>query len=250
MKKRKTGTILKLLIFIFILNNLILAGYLISKNAGSSASKTEQANITRVIDGDTIETELGKVRLLGINTPEEGQYYYQEAKNYLNLFLNQQISMEKTKEDKDQYDRLLRYVFIEGTMLNKHILELGLAHFYTYNEDKYTEQLRQAEKTAREQNLGIWRKSTDICAGCINLIELNEVDLGEYVILGNNCSFACNLAGWTINDDSSSHERKLDFSIFSGENKKLDYNGSIWNDDGDSLYLRDSYGLLVLFYRY
>ena len=36
----------------------------------------EEAIVIRVIDGDTIETDLGTVRLLGINTPEKGKPYY------------------------------------------------------------------------------------------------------------------------------------------------------------------------------
>lgn len=244
--------LLKILIFLLILNSFILAGFLVSEHANRiiSINNIEKANLTRVIDGDTIETDLGKIRLLGINTPEKNQEGYQQAKDFLKQFENKSITLEKTIEDKDMYGRFLRYVFYQSRFLNKEILALGLAHFYTYNEDKYTSSLRQAEEQARNSELGIWEKSQNVCASCIVLIKLNEIDPGEYLILGNKCGFSCNLAGWRIDDDSSSHTRKLDFSILAGGNKRLDYNGSVWNDDGDSFYLRDDSGKLVVFYRY
>ena len=243
--------LLNILVFLLILNTLILTGFLASNLTGKViVDSIEKANLTRAVDGDTIDTSLGRVRMLGINTPEKKQYYYQQAKDYLIQFENKTIELEKTVEDKDQYSRLLRYVFYNSRFLNKEILELGLAHFYTYNEDKYTGSLRKAEETARNKELGIWKKSSDKCSSCISLVKLNEIDPGEYVILGNDCNFNCNLQGWTINDDSSSHERKLNFSIGSNLNYRIDYKGSIWNDAGDSFYLRDSSGLLVIFYRY
>ena len=40
--------------------------------------------VKRAIDGDTIELEDStRVRLLGINSPEEGECYYKESKNFL-----------------------------------------------------------------------------------------------------------------------------------------------------------------------
>lgn len=188
--------------------------------------------------------------MLGINTPEKSQQGYQEAKDFLKQFENKEIQLERTVEDKDMYGRALRYVFYKERFLNKEILELGLAHFYTYNEDKYTSELKKAEENARQQELGFWKKSKDICSGCIILVKLNEIDPGEYVILKNKCQLNCSLIGWRIDDDSSSHTRKLNFTLVSQETIKLDYNGSIWNDAGDSFYLRDAQGYLVIFYRY
>lgn len=249
MNKRKY---IRITLYFLILSLFIFSGILISRYTGKAVvnSKIEYANFTRAVDGDTIDTSLGRVRLLGINTPEKNQAGYQEAKDFLQKFENKTISLESTVEDKDMYGRMLRYLFYEDDFINQEILENGLAHFYTYNEDKYTDGLRNAEERAREKELGIWKKSKEECAGCIFLIKLNEIDPGEYVILGNNCSFNCNLAGWRIDDDSSSHTRKLDFNIQGNGNYKIGYNGSVWNDAGDSLYLRDDSGLLVIFYRY
>lgn len=247
----------RILAFLLILNLFVLSGFLVSRYTGEvvvEGDKIEQANITNVVDGDTIDVQMGniteRVRLLGINTPEKKQYYYQEAKDFLQDFENRTVRLERTIEDKDKYGRMLRYVFYGEMFINKEILERGLAHFYTYEEDKYTEELRKAEEKARNLRLGIWEKSKEECGECIFLVELNEVDPGEYLELGNNCSFDCNLEGWRVDDDSSSHTRKLDFILPPFSKTRLDYNGSIWNDAGDSLYLRDAEGRLALFYRY
>ena len=52
-----------------------------------------KARVRRVIDGDTIVAESRSIRLLGINTPERGEEYYLEAKEFLEdyLYINQKL---------------------------------------------------------------------------------------------------------------------------------------------------------------
>ncbi len=242
--------ILKILIYILILVNFFFFGFLYSQSTGKAVYEVETANLTKAVDGDTIETSIGKSRMLGINTPEKNQRGYEEAKAFLQQFEGMQVELERTNEDKDQYGRILRYVFYNNRNLNEEILEQGFAHYYAYTEDKYTKKLKAAEEKAIEQGLGIWEKSNDSCADCMVLVELNNIDPGEYITLGNKCDFSCNLAGWTIDDDASSHTRTLDFTLNPQMQTQIDYEGRIWNDAGDSLYLKDNQGFLVLFYRY
>jgi len=234
---------LKILIYLLILLNLVLIGYLLSEE------KVEQrlVNVTRVIDGDTIETSIGKVRLKGVNCPEKNERYWREAKSFLEERLKKTVGVEITGEDR--YQRNLAYVFSSGKLINQEILRFGFGHLYYYDEDKYFNKMRKAEEAAKENEIGIWKKSADKCSRCINLVELNEEDPGEYLVLENVCSFDCDLSGWTIKDEAT-HLRKLDFEIKAGEEKKIEYSGRVWNDGGDSLFLRDEKGLLVLFYRY
>lgn len=241
--------ILKFLIYLLIITNFILIGFLLSEHTGKVVYEVETANITRVIDGDTLETDLGKVRLLGINTPEKSRFGYEEANSFLSQFEGEEVELVRTKENKDKYGRLLRYVFYNEKLVNEEILKLGLAHLYFYEEDDFTSKLNKAEENARNLQLGIWEKSRNNCSNCIILVELNHVDPGEYVLLKNTCNFECNLNGWTIKDDAT-HLTKLDFSLQGKEKKKIDYEGRVWNDNGDTLYLRDNKGLLVLWQRY
>ena len=240
---------MKILLFFLVLVTFILAGFLVSQFTGRIIYIQEKANITRIIDGDTLDTDVGRVRMLGINTPEKNEQGFNEASNFLKKYWGKDVSLISTNEDKDKYNRLLRYISYNNQLVNEQILALGLAHFYSYTNDEYTEELKQAEEQARLKNLGIWQKSKDECASCIQLIKLNPVDPGEYVLLKNNCNFNCNLQDWFIKDDAS-NKRKLNFSLSSLEQIKLDYSGRVWNDAGDSLYLRDEQGLLVLFFRY
>ncbi|MCX6749088.1 MAG: thermonuclease family protein [Candidatus Pacearchaeota archaeon] len=223
--------LLNILIFLIILVNLVFLGYFTSTLTGNVVkdNKIEYANLTRAIDGDTIELQDGRhCRLLGINTPEKNKPFYQEAKDYLKQYENLTIELEMTNEDKDKYSRLLRYIFHQSTFINEEILARGLANLYVYQEDKYTPRLEKAEAQARSQGLGIWQKSQDACASCIILKELNPVDPGEFVILKNICSFTCDLNSWQIKD-TANHFTILDFSLQPNQEKKLDYD-KIWND--------------------
>ncbi len=248
--------LLNILIFLLIFNSLILTGFLVSNYTGKAVvNNLQYGNLTHVVDGDTIDVFIfsenitRRVRLLGINTPEKNKPFYQEAKNYLRQYENLTIELEMTLEDKDKYNRMLRYVFYQSTFINEDILSKGLANLYIYQEDKYTSRLEQAEAQARAQGLGIWQKSQDTCSSCIILQELNPVDPGEYVILKNTCSFTCDLKGWQIKD-TANHFTNLDFSLQANQEKKIDFEGKIWNDAGDNFFLRDKSGLLVIFYRY
>ena len=60
----------RVLIFFAIVIILIDLAYFYPKLAGKTTYSREFVNVTKVIDGDTIDTSIGKVRLLGINTPK------------------------------------------------------------------------------------------------------------------------------------------------------------------------------------
>jgi len=74
--------------------------------------------VTRIIDGDTFETETGeKVRLVGINAPEIRDIFGEESKTHLiNLIEGKIVDLlpDHTSHDRDRYNRLLRYVFLNG----------------------------------------------------------------------------------------------------------------------------------------
>jgi len=109
---------------------LVLA--LLTTSCGSISE--DAVLVTRVIDGDTIEIEGGyRVRYIGIDTPERGEPYYIEAsKANRNLVEGQKVRLEKDVEDKDKYGRLLRYVWVNNTMVNAELVRLGYAYSYPY----------------------------------------------------------------------------------------------------------------------
>lgn len=69
--------------------------------------------VDRIIDGDTIVTSAGTVRLLGIDTPEKGACGFLEATGSLADLLHVGTAVALVVGDgatTDRYDRLLRYV--------------------------------------------------------------------------------------------------------------------------------------------
>lgn len=250
---------------------------------GKITGKTSTAIVSEIIDGDSIKLQSGeKVRLLGINTPEKGQPYHQEATNRLKeLVGGKTVVLESDVEDKDRYGRLLRYVYIDDIFVNLALVREGYANVYIIPpNDKYETELKQAEDDAKSTKLGIWASPISeegICDNrCIGIYyfhwdaEGNDCDNlnDEYVTLRNSCPFACNLTGWTVKDESTRIYTFPSFVLSAESTVKL-YTGcgtntnaelywcsrgkscnAIWNNGGDTLYLRNSEGELILSYSY
>ena len=112
-----------------------------------------------VVDGDTLDVDLGRIRLSGMNTPETGECYYEEAKEKLQeLVLYQEVFLESDMTDTDKYGRLLRYIYTNTTFINGYLVSEGYARvFDKYNETtKYYFELKELEKEAQAQEKGIW----------------------------------------------------------------------------------------------
>lgn len=115
--------------------------------------------VVRVIDGDTFELDNGsRVRLICINTPETGEFYAEEATDYLaSLVLNKEVELEKDVSETDRYGRLLRYVYVNGTFVNRELVGGGYAEVYRFPPDtKYCDEFESVEEEAKTQELGIW----------------------------------------------------------------------------------------------
>ena len=140
----------------------------------SLPSGAKPAELVRIVDGDTIVVRISgqsgqeTVRLVGIDTPETKkpdtpvQCYGKEATSYTTkLLTGQKIWLERDVSDRDQYGRLLRYVWIEqgGAYLlaNEQIVALGYGTARDYHPDtRYHDRLFAALANARTQRLGMW----------------------------------------------------------------------------------------------
>jgi micrococcal nuclease len=131
----------------------------------ASPSAMQTVKVTRVTDGDTIVLEGGiKLRYIGINAPESVdprrplQCFGKEASTRnRELVEGKLIQLEKDVNETDRYGRLLRYVYIDGMMINEQLVREGYAIASAYPPDvKHQEQLRAAERVARENKLGLW----------------------------------------------------------------------------------------------
>jgi len=139
-------------------------------------SNTSYYLVTNVVDGDTIDVningEIKRIRLIGIDAPEvsENECYNNESfEKAKELLLNKKVSLEadSSQEDKDIYNRLLRYVFLEdGANFNLYMIKDGYALEYTYDKAyKYQNEFKTAQDSAKAGNKGLW--NTSACSGQI-----------------------------------------------------------------------------------
>lgn len=133
-----------------------------SDNPNNSAY--EQALVTSVIDGDTVELADGRhVRYLGIDTPEVGEYYGEEATaRNRDLVEGRTIELQRGTRDQDEYGRLLRYVYVDGIFVNAELVAEGYATAYIFDpDDRYSQILVQLEQYAKMRELGLWSTESE-----------------------------------------------------------------------------------------
>ena len=119
----------------------------------------EQVLVTKVIDGDTVELADGhRVRYLGIDTPESGEYYAEEATaRNKELVEGKTVELQRGDRDQDEYGRLLRYVYVDGVFVNAELIAQGYAKAYIFDpDDRYSQILVQLEQYAKMKNRGLW----------------------------------------------------------------------------------------------
>jgi len=126
------------------------------------------ATVVRVVDGDTIRVSIEgqeyRVRYIGIDTPETVdprrpvQCFGQEAsERNRQLVEGKTVSLEKDVSDVDGFGRLLRYVWVEGQMVNAALVEEGYALASTYPPDvKNAELFASLQAEARDAARGLW----------------------------------------------------------------------------------------------
>ena len=247
-----------LVLVIFILNYSFLDSALIS-----FLDNGDKIMIDRVIDGDTVVSNGTSIRLLGINSPERGEMYSAEATEFLeDLVLNRSIGIKII--GKDKYYRELAYLFVDSENVNLKIVRNGYANFYfPSGKDAYYGAFVEAWEDCLKEGKNICKRSEESCGSCIELVEWSEKE--QRVVLKNNCGFNCDLGGWNIKDEGRKKfsfgggvilgsEKSVEIVVGAGENSndKLFWWGEkyVWTKSGDSMFLRDENGGLVLFESY
>jgi len=138
----------------------ILALFIISLTA-----KTTVGYDVKVIDGDSLEINARRIRLVGIDAPEYFQECYdsnkvkyscgQDAKDYLQSLIEKgRTQGDKLKcraESIDRYKRDLSVCYIGKTELNMAMIKAGYA--LAYRDERYL----LAQKRAQNKKIGIWQ---------------------------------------------------------------------------------------------
>jgi micrococcal nuclease len=257
--KKEFYIIISLSLLFFILNYSFLDSLTVNYLTDS-----DSVSVERIIDGDTIVAGNQTVRLLGINTPERGERYYSEAKEFLeNEISNKTIQLIFGKDKKDRYGRTLAYVFFNGENINLKLVENGFASYYfPSGKDVYYNDFKKTWMNCIEENNNLCEKSSDKCSSCIVLKELNAKT--QEAIFYNQCNFSCDLTDWEVKDEG---RKKFVFSEFfleseneivlkvvkektSGNFLAWERKDYVWTKTGDTLFLRDKNGGLILWETY
>lgn len=135
----------------------------------------EIVTLSKCVDGDTIrilldgDEEVHVARILAVDTPEtdhptiDVEYYGKEASEYTcDLVTNAkkiEIEYDENCSKKDLYNRLLVWVFVDGELLQKKLIENGYAKVaYVYDDYKYVNELEKAQEIASAKGIGIWNE--------------------------------------------------------------------------------------------
>lgn len=153
-----------------------------------------EGKVNYVVDGDTADIQITngaeeRTRFILINTPEsKGKFednpepYAIEAYEFTKELLEgRTVWLEIDKEERDQYDRLLAYIWLDNVVVNREVvnseeqviigekigkitlneilLRDGLAEIAVYPPNtKYQEQFEAAQEQAKEDKKGMWSK--------------------------------------------------------------------------------------------
>ena len=123
--------------------------------SGSAEQQATQVEVIRVIDGDTVVIAGDeRVRLIGIDTPENGQCGFDEAKQALEKLLasGSATFYSGTTSEKDKYDRLLRYIEVERIDVGLKLISNGFAIARYDSRDGYGPHDRESEYIEADEN--------------------------------------------------------------------------------------------------
>jgi endonuclease YncB( thermonuclease family) len=236
-------------------------------------------NVTAVTDGDTIRVLAlpdgeKAVRLIGIDAPETGECMAAEAAARLEvLILNEQVRLELDASDRDQYGRLLRYVYLGSVLVNEVLVREGLALARRFEPDvAYADAFETAQDAAQAARVGMW--ASDACGPATGAAvsfgvlhydaeggdDTNPND--EWFELINQGDSAVDLTGWVVRDESAAHRYSFPagFTLNAGGSVRVHtgcgadtaadlhwcvQGSAVWNNDGDTAFLLDPSGNIV-----
>ena len=125
-----------------------------------------EARVVGVVDGALIEVDIAgqlfRVRYLGVelaqSTEADGPSFTREALEF-NRFLvdGRTVELERGSTEADAVGNLLRYVYVDGEMVNMALLTNGYAKVSSFPADfEYKMQFLLAEENAKASARGIW----------------------------------------------------------------------------------------------
>ena len=273
-----------------------------SQGTGGDGS-TYEVTVVSVVDGDTIDVRYAngtteRVRLLGVDTPEvhaendppefegvpdteAGSDCLRAAGEDASAAVRQRVGdrdvtlvVDPAADRRGGFGRLLAYVRVNGTDLNRWLLAEGHARVYDSTFSR-SESYYDAESEAQDAGRGLWTCRTpgsDDGTPTESGLALADVHYDadgndnenlndEYVVFENVAESTLVLGGWTVSDEAGhTYAFPGGFTLGPGELVTL-YTGSgtddptalywgrtgaVWNNGGDTVTVRDANGTVVL----
>lgn len=126
--------------------------------------------VISIEDGDTITVHMNgeeeRVRMIGVDTPETKdprkpvQCFGQAASNFTRQLIGARpvrLEADSLSDNRDRYNRLLRYVYLpDGQLVQAEIIRQGYGFAYTSFPFTKSDAFRLYEKEARTENRGLW----------------------------------------------------------------------------------------------
>jgi micrococcal nuclease len=133
-----------------------------------SAGGTAYCTIARVGDGDSFTCEGGtRVRMLLIDAPELAQRPWGDsARAFAEALLpvGSRVRLEFDVRPRDQYRRLLAYVYIDSVFVNREIVRHGMGVVVVFPPNiRMIDTIRAAADSARAERRGLWDGSAFDC---------------------------------------------------------------------------------------
>ncbi len=246
----------------------------------STAKETDNWRSTEIVDGDSLyvsgPTGELEVRIVGVNAPESGECFSEEATDALAELVNgNDLVLVTDRSDVDQFGRALRYVeTTDGVDVGAELVANGFAIARRYApDDARADRYAALQRDAQAAGRGLW--GSEACGasdldGVEIVIDVNadapgddgENLNGEWVRFTNAGVEAIDLDGWEVADESASHrytfnDLRLDpgaeVILFSGcgpDDTTARYwcvsGSAVWNNSGDTVFLRDGNGNIVV----
>ncbi len=209
----------------------------------------ENGTVIEVTDGDTIKVNINNVlypvRYIGVDTPEtyfSPEPLGKEAKRLnSSMVAGKTIWLYKDVNNVDKFDRLLRYVIVDGKFINDELVRSGVAESKDYPPDTACSGFfHQTQKNAQVARVGMWSglyptqtpnavpmaliPETSSNQGALSIIAVNKK--AEVVTIQNNGGTSINLAGWVLLSVKGAQRCNLSGTIASGATLQ------IWTESG------------------
>jgi len=120
---------------------------------------TEDTILLYAIDGDTVVSSIGTIRLVGIDTPEKWECGFTSATQRMRELIKDEQAIlipDRMQESHDKYGRLLRYIEIDGVDIGEVMLSEGFARVFPWLPADRKEHYSEVEEMAEENGVGSW----------------------------------------------------------------------------------------------